>query len=92
MFHTLQRLSCGHWTSPDDISYQALFAVQVPYSNSAVGIGHRPVYVRVADAPTAEPGIRRKYSSTVARHRCNVKHTRTNSSGHWYGTAVPNME
>ena len=43
-----------------------------PYSNSAVGIGHRYVYVRVADAPTAEPGMRCKDSSTVAGYSCNV--------------------
>lgn len=42
------------------------------YSNSAVGLGHRPVYVRVADAPAAEQGIRRKDGNTVAGYSSNV--------------------
>ena len=50
--------------------YNSLF--KCPYSNSPVGIRHRPVHVRVADAPTAEPCIGRNYCSTVAGYRCNV--------------------
>ena len=55
--------------------YYSLF--RCPYSNSVVGIRQRPVYVRVADAPAAQPGTRRNYSSTEAGYSCNVKHTYT---------------